>query len=273
MGGLSGSVEGYPAFLLPTQKFEDCDWECVEKYREEIRAGNRIGGLAMWAEGFLSALIDGHHRATAALVEGVPLTCLTIMTMTRIEREDNEKVLVLGDLLQGSVGVPFSMLPKDGVRILEMQPERTYGPKVKPIKPPGGESEKTHRLDPRWQDLCGAAAKFPDVKAVAALELVRDISDERIEQLLSSGGYGSTELKLVLRKLIASMDPRATQVAIRVANGHWPELWREVFQFLSTIRTRMVDQFFVDFLIRDEGEDPRLKEIADEYLKSDSGLD
>lgn len=76
------------------------------------------------------------------------------------------------------------------------------------------------------------------------------------------------ELWLVLQALIASNDPRALDVALRVGRGQWPDLWQDAFEYLATQRLGAVEDFFVEFLVGDEGKHPHLRRIADAYLSA-----
>jgi hypothetical protein len=255
-------ASGFPSFLLPTQPFGMCDWNQVEKYRTEIRAGRATGGIAFWADGFLSALLDGHHRATAALLERMPLRCLTIARCTGIRFDDGKRFLMVWENL-----IPFETLPKEAVRLIE-RPMRAKPPAARALAL-GGEHEDAG-ADPHWPELLAAAKVFPDVEGVAALELVGDFSDERVRRLLESRSEREAgELWLVLHGLIASHDPRAIDVALRIGRGPWPQLWQEAFRFLATKRTPEVEKFFVEFIVRDEGAHPWLEKIATDYLATE----
>jgi len=259
--GLFRLAQGYPAFLLSTQELRRCNWDRVEEYREQIRSGQRIGGLAFWVEGFLSALLDGHHRATACLLEGVPFTCLTVMSLGAVEIREGNKALLVWD-----ERIPFAELPKEAVRFLEAQPKRLTIAESMPELPGGGAADEPWTADPHWDELHRAASPFPDALAVAALEIVGDTSDERIERLFCGEEHGAPELWLVFRALIASKDPRAVKLALRIGRAHWPDLWDDAFRFLTTVRTQEVEDFFIDFVVHDEGQHPWLEKVANEYL-------
>jgi hypothetical protein len=74
------------------------------------------------------------------------------------------------------------------------------------------------------------------------------------------------KLWLILQALIASKDPRALKLALRCGCSLWPDLWDDAFRFLATVRAQEVEDFFIDFLVRDEGQHPWLEKIADDYL-------
>ncbi|MBQ8967305.1 hypothetical protein [Ruminococcus sp.] len=68
-----------PLFLYPTQSAAMMNRERVEHYRGIIGGENAPRAVALnYADG-LSFLIDGHHKAAAAALEGRPVRCLLII--------------------------------------------------------------------------------------------------------------------------------------------------------------------------------------------------
>lgn len=75
------SVEGYPAYIYPTQSSELIHEERVDEYIQIMKNGSNLPrGLAYYEEGFVCALLDGHHKACAASSLGKRLNCLTIIS-------------------------------------------------------------------------------------------------------------------------------------------------------------------------------------------------
>ncbi len=263
--GLCAVASGYPSFLLPTQALDRCDWECAERYRAQIRSGAQLGGLAFWEEGFLSALLDGHHRATAALLEGVPLICLTITKAGGYWLMDGEKGLRVWN-----EHIPYSNLPEEAVRLLE-KPLRPSHAELVPVLPAQEAAEASWHHHPRWGELVAAAGQYPEAMAAACSQVVGEVSDERIERLLDQGEKAIPELWIVLQSLSLSRDPRALGLALRIARAHLPALWEDAYLFLATQKTQAVRDFFLEFASQDGGPRPRLKEIADHYLAESKG--
>jgi hypothetical protein len=195
------------------------------------------------------------------MLEGVAVECLTIMHMGAFEIRDGNKSLIAWD-----ERIPFASMPKDAVRLLEAQARPWSISKNSPWSVDDEDQADSWVADPRWGELQRAAHRFPVVQAVAALEIVGDTSDERIERLFGGQEHGSPELWLVLQALIVSKDPRAVRLALRVGRSYWPDLWDDAFQFLATVRAQEIEDFFIDFLVRDEGQHPWLERIADGYL-------
>jgi hypothetical protein len=256
-----GYAKGYPAFLLPTQSLERCNPDRVGEYRLLAARGKELGGLAFWFGGFLSALLDGHHRATAALLERTPLMCLTIIPLTGVEVSDNEKLIALWNSR-----IPFSALPEDVVRVLDKQHRAARSDERLVLEFVAARSAIEAHCRCDLAAMKKAAATFPTASRLVACSLAGDLSDQRIDELLAAGHLRVSQLWAVLQALIARGDSRATAVAVRIGQGHWPDLWTDAFRYLATVRTDEVEAFFIQFLIRDEGLHPWLGEIADKYL-------
>ena len=78
------AVNSFPAYLYPTQSDELLNDERVQYYVDEFRCGKKPHGIAYHEAGFISALLDGHHKAAAAAQLGIPLNCLTIIGLSLI---------------------------------------------------------------------------------------------------------------------------------------------------------------------------------------------
>lgn len=87
----SGAV-GIPAYIYPTQSAELIQEKRVDEYVEIFKSSNNPPrALAYFEEGFVCALLDGHHKACAASVLGEKLNCLTILSPDSFIYADGEK--------------------------------------------------------------------------------------------------------------------------------------------------------------------------------------
>lgn len=82
---------GTPKFLLPSQRIGCLNEERVQHYIEQIKKGKTMTGLAIYYDGFMSTLLDGHHRATAAYIENKNIDCLTIIDVTGYSLREDQK--------------------------------------------------------------------------------------------------------------------------------------------------------------------------------------
>lgn len=77
---LSCFVGAFPAFLYPTQSAELINIERIDEYVNIFKnSSSPPRGIAYYEKGFVSALIDGHHKACAAARIGKNINCLTII--------------------------------------------------------------------------------------------------------------------------------------------------------------------------------------------------
>lgn len=81
-GDLLTAVDGFPAFLYPTQSNAALNTERADFYADIIDKDNAPRAIAYYHSGFVCALLDGHHKAYAAAKKGCPLSTLVIIRMT-----------------------------------------------------------------------------------------------------------------------------------------------------------------------------------------------
>ena len=78
----------FPCYLYPAQSAQKYDPQQAENYRRRLRAGEALPPVlaySLW--GYMSVLLDGHHRACACALEEKTVPALTISRPGRIWRE------------------------------------------------------------------------------------------------------------------------------------------------------------------------------------------
>lgn len=100
---------GFPKYLYPTQSNACLNQKHAESYLERMKQPNAPRAIAYYHHGFTSALLDGHHKAYAAAMLGVPLPCLTIIPMTAMwqQTDDQEELCCFS-----GIELPKSELPE-----------------------------------------------------------------------------------------------------------------------------------------------------------------
>lgn len=110
-------IKGVPKFLVPSEGIECYNKKIVNYYREKIRNGEKLLGVALELRGFMALLLDGHHKATAAYLEGKNLKCLTIkyhnhdVKTSNIEKYDVEKYDVKTNYSKIKIDNPIEVFP------------------------------------------------------------------------------------------------------------------------------------------------------------------
>lgn len=80
-GGASESMDA-PLFLAPTQRPSLIDPQRVESYIARLDEGERFPrAVALYLNGGVALLLDGHHKAAACAAAGVPVTTLVILPL------------------------------------------------------------------------------------------------------------------------------------------------------------------------------------------------
>ena len=89
--GLEWSNGPYgPQFLCASQPRDRLSERTVSDYIATIESGREPFGIALWIDGFLSLLLDGHHKAQAYTSLSREIPCLTISRMKQIRPRDAE---------------------------------------------------------------------------------------------------------------------------------------------------------------------------------------
>lgn len=74
-----------PMFIAPTQRASQMNPARVDEYRRRLREGERFPrAVALYLNGGVALLLDGHHKAAACAAEGVPVRTLVLF---RVEDE------------------------------------------------------------------------------------------------------------------------------------------------------------------------------------------
>jgi|GEM_PF-712512 len=85
-----------PGFLVPTRHPADFRLQRMMDCEEKLKKGKVLAGIAYHLTGMFSALLDGHHAATAALLNDVPFKCLMIEPLNGIMYNNPEGIASLG---------------------------------------------------------------------------------------------------------------------------------------------------------------------------------
>lgn len=260
-----------PVFLAPTQstaKFH------LNRYEVARLTYQDSPGLAFHLGGRLSALLDGHHRATCAAMNGVRFRALTIAAAQSREYRDGRTGL-------GAPGVyvPLSEISPQSRDLLNQF--RTSPITLRETK--YVDVAECHAALQRvvWPPLPKQitsimnTATYPTDYQCDLMERIQDrdshISDEIIESTLQGNCDHSDDrwlLSNLLEGLFAAQDSRFVPTAISVVkNPAWGGIWQTAYQLLSSIRSEEVENQFVQFLIDDDGSRPEIRAIVDRYFE------
>ncbi|MEO3946333.1 hypothetical protein [Gorillibacterium sp. CAU 1737] len=264
------SYPGTPRFLLPSQSLQGLNQDRVAYYRELIRNGKVMTGLAYYYDGFMSTLLDGHHRATAAYLENKTIDCLTIIKVTGLGYDLDKRP---NRLYAG--GKLYSL-------DLFQRPERiaAYLEKTSNSVKPQLEAQEVEDFlrdcKKAWQQEATpppydfGRRNYPDYLSIAFSDMADDTSNEQIEDVMGRRDEDAEfELEMIFKKLQLQEPERALKLARRILHDpNWRGLIEEVFGYYASIDSMEVEDLFIEYLINTEydAKDP-CRMITDEYLQ------
>jgi hypothetical protein len=219
-------------------------------------------------DGYLCALLDGHHKATAAALDGKPV-----------------KTLVIGGACGYSVPHPltgmkafiyFHSAKLNEGEMLESLDEmqKTWSDVTAGNKMSEGEiaqylSMKNDDFEYKWpEEILKTADNYFDVTTLARLEWAGNLSDSRLDTMLSDkDSQDESEIRNVALALCATNNPRFVDFAIHFCKDErYVHVWYELFKLLAKTKTRQVENFFIDFIVKDEKTRPYITKIVDGYF-------
>lgn len=255
-------VPGIPVYLYPGQGVDRYNAERVQHY------ASRYSGMATYPRAvalhigeFMNLVLDGHHKATAMLLAGKPVPCITIMPCTGIRPElpgqpGTAMFPGLEFLLQALPASAFGNF-KSGVHRRNKNAHLCIKVPALPGKAWPTDYRKLAKRYPTVKELaeeinCG----IPDTTDAVINQYLGDLTDENARKLTST-----------LRRLSREGDSRlkATAMSCARTEGH-PKLKKAAFEVLALIKDDPeIEQLFIDHLVADEDKHSELKPIADSY--------
>lgn len=271
----SWQAQEIPSFLIPTQPTSKIDYERIDYYRKKLRNGENLGGLAFYIEGYMSAILDGHHRAMASLLEQKPISCLTISRVHAVSFGDKRDQLKLiwacGQSIDASI-LPTQISKKitegfNNIKIIDT-------PEVNKFLNMQSEDWKEIHFN---SEIIDAARSFPRIDDIVSISLAGELSDKRINEVFEGNESNEEvfeDMKHILNALIALNDCRAYELGYKIASSDRRiSLWEEAYKYLSRFRIDEVEELFIKFLINDEENRTHIKKIIDSYFREkDNGV-
>lgn len=250
------SVEGYPAYIYPTQSSELIHEERVDEYIQIMKNGsNPPRGLAYYEKGFVCALLDGHHKACAASSLGKRLNCLTIIAPDSFRFAKGAKYAD-GDTLIEKVGFAGIMIDAEpGAKMKDYVPVK--GVKQKEINIPvyhltGRKlSERYISTYPTIQTLAGVIN--------AEVDLSGNVVEYAKSLLLSRDEENAIKLDYLMRYLSESCKEEAYSIAKKILDEEDEFLLqlprKSAIKELLKHRNEETEQYMIDYLVDHDSKD------------------
>lgn len=259
------AVMSFPQYLYPTQSAEVCNQKRIDEYVEILKDNpNPPRALAYHEYGFISALLDGHHKATAAVLLGQKINCLTIMNVyscvfetpvpsvkkdTRLKsiRFSNIQIPVPAGSLYGEY-FPHSRKPDKDIEVKEYNLTGRKFPQAE------------HNAEKYYYDI----KSLTDFYAVDIEDT--DFTDEIIDNWINNPDSDNyVRLKYAIKYLILNDRDMAYRTAVKIVKNNTEHLpYAEAWEFLTEFKDEQTEQLFIDHIVN-YGNKSRYYDIVTSY--------
>lgn len=252
-----------PYYILPTQSPSKFNRERADYYRQD----HNYRALAYYLDGYLCALLDGHHKAVAAAIENRPLKSLVILPANSAWETDVSRSVKGGISING-----ITVLEEELITPIKDVFKHWKTNKLSDEKTKYGLSLINESFDHfNWsEDIISSEKNFFDAKTLASIEWAGDLSDKRLDNILDKGEtVNEIDALNIINALFYLKSIRFKQLAFYFGkNEDFIYIWYEIFSLLVKIKDEDVENYFVEYLINYGNQKPEIKKIVDSYFKS-----
>lgn len=271
-------TDSFPAYLYPTQSTKRYNPQRVTEYAKRFsKSKSRPRAVAYSHYGFMSALLDGHHKACAAALLGEQVNCITIIPIHALWGEyDKQKEEWDSVYFLGNVAVKFDELDISN-NMCRLIRSRFPQKDINPYKRRHFSSDIFCGIpDERYTN---AAKKYPIMEDMALLKhfeintVTREMIDKCFDDLRCNSDT-QTKLKTIIRTEAPSGNPLARYAAIRILrlsisdiyNGYPidDELNCEAVLALKFFKDEEIEQLMIDLLVH-KGLTGRFADLVKSY--------
>ncbi|MCL1903218.1 MAG: hypothetical protein FWF94_02230 [Oscillospiraceae bacterium] len=183
-----GDANFSPCFLMPTITASSFQIKKMYDIADKIKSGRQFGGVAYHVTGMYSALLKGHHEATAALMENVDFKCLVIEPLSDVVYDSSEQGQSNIEPKIVALSCPYVNIPLEGLSEKTIERFLLTRKHIKPnafaeIKPKTTKYVRimSKRAFPGL--VYEKAAQLPDCAAVEASSGIDYITEEQLDAL------------------------------------------------------------------------------------------
>jgi len=180
-----------PCFLVPTINPSEYSEQKIKVQRDKLAAGKRIGGLAYHISGMFCALLDGHHSATACLIDNEDFNCLVIEPLRDFLYETPEQAAESGRepviiaLSSPYVKIPIGEVPPQMLENFLLRRNGVRPKHFNTLRKNAGKSLRTVARKSIPRDILTKAEHLPDCLAIESAHAVTELTDAQLQALLT----------------------------------------------------------------------------------------
>lgn len=250
-----------PYFTIASQPPEKCDKKQIAYYikHPEKKA------IAYYLDGYMSVLLDGHHKTFAAALRHEKVKALVIMPMMCMYRAVNE----------GERGISFGDI---SFKESELNISEGDWEKIKYIGEHLSDNEskklqqKFMQSRKNWElpiNIEGLVQHYPTAEDVAYIDRVGEIKEEMLYDILEyHKGCIGKEASDLMKALVALKHPLVYKMGeFFCKQSYESEVVYEIIGALTRLpKTEELEDFLIEQMIRLEDDYPDIKKIILEFL-------
>ena len=254
-----------PYFTIATQSIKNLNTSRVDYYREH--AGCRV--LAYYMDGYMTALIDGHHKAMAAALEHKKVNAFVVMPCY-LQRFGQGNGKFRSYIAAGDMRFACDEYGIDDI------------PKVMVEKISEAEMENINRMisvpeEKFPYDSDALASYYPSVDEISCIDAAGEISDERLDRIVSEQDVCQIDEIITLIKAMGGLQhkrlfeigdfflQRCSYTFLpRYHNSGMAEAILD--ELMKLPRDTELENYLIDFMVECESDFPAVGEKILEYL-------
>lgn len=179
-----------PCFLVPTKSASEYRPFKLDTHKSLLKSGGMCVGIAYHLSGMFCALLEGHHAATACLLEEKDFYCVVIEPVHNFYYEDKEEARDEGriPLIKGfstcSARVPFSSIDSSIVEYSLLSRNGKKPDDYYAIRKAYFESEGKFAPSQLPEEIHDKAENSPDYNMLASAQTITELTPGQLEALL-----------------------------------------------------------------------------------------
>lgn len=254
-----------PYYTIATQSIKKLNKERVDYYREH----SNCRAIAYYMDGYMTALIDGHHKTMAAALEQTKVRALVIMPCNLVHygmgNREYKKYLIAGDMR-------FAVDEFERKDKLQIKGDRISADEMECINCliPNEEFDDSDKYD-------ALATYYPNVEEIACIEAVGEITDERLDRILTEKYIcESDEIDELIKAMGGLHHPRLFEVAdffLKKCSYTYIPRYHDlgmieviVDALIKMPRSEEMENYLIDLMVECESDYPTVGEKILKYL-------
>lgn len=232
-------IDSFPAYIYPTQSDECINDERVAYYIDLFKKNkNPPRAIAYHDKGFISVLLDGHHKAVAAAHIGTVLNCLTIIRGYLYKCSDEH-----GNIKE-YIGFSTIRVPSNETESISRSTKSEEDLHIK-------EYNLIHHSR-SFNVSTEAYLTVRELTDIYAANLENaEITDELLDELLAEkSDENIIKLKYVLAYLMRTDKTKAFALAKKIIDQNTCELpIKEAYRVLLNDKNEQTEKLFIDYIV------------------------